>query len=84
MFSVVFDRRYSAEQVDRFVDALRLFKIGYSWAGPLSLAVPYNLAVVRPGRRWRGALVRFSVGLEDVQDLKDDLKAALLGAFGPT
>jgi hypothetical protein len=25
---------YSARQVDAFVDALQLFGIGYSWAGP--------------------------------------------------
>jgi len=32
LFSVVFDARYSMAQVDAFVDALKLFKIGYSWA----------------------------------------------------
>ena len=84
LFSVVFDERYERAQVHAFVDALTLFKLGYSWAGPVSLAVPYDFAVIRPGSRWRGTLVRFSLGLEDVQDLKDDLKAALLGAFGPT
>ena len=84
LFSVVFDERYARAQVHAFVDALKLFKLGYSWAGPVSLVVPYDFAVIRPGSRWRGTLVRFSLGLEDVQDLKDDLKAALLGAFGPT
>jgi cystathionine beta-lyase/cystathionine gamma-synthase len=44
LFSVMFDARYSAAQVDAFVDALRLFKLGYSWAGPVSLVVPYDLA----------------------------------------
>ena len=60
-----------------FVDALKLFKIGYSWAGPISLAVPYNMAVIRPGSAWRGTLVRFSLGLEDVDDLRADLAQAL-------
>jgi len=45
--------------------------------------VPYDLAVIRPGTAWRGTLVRFSLGLEDVQDLQDDLAQALRGAFGP-
>ena len=36
-----------AAQVDAFVDALRLFRIGYSWAGPVSLVVPYDLAAMR-------------------------------------
>ena len=77
LFSVVFDARHGARQVHAFVDALKLFKLGYSWAGPVSLAVPYDFAQIRPGSAWRGTLVRFSLGLEDVRDLQADLAAAL-------
>jgi len=77
LFSVVFDARHSPTQVHAFVDALKLFKLGYSWAGPVSLAVPYDLAVIRPGSAWHGTLVRFSLGLEDVRDLQADLAQAL-------
>ena len=77
LFSVVFDARHAAAKVHAFVDALKLFKLGYSWAGPVSLAVPYDLSVVRPGTAWRGTLVRFSLGLEDIGDLRADLAAAL-------
>jgi cysteine-S-conjugate beta-lyase len=77
LFSVVFDARFSAVQVDRFVDALKLFRIGYSWAGPVSLVVPYDLQVLRPGTAERGALVRLSIGLEAVADLQADLEQAL-------
>ena len=77
LFSVVFDPRYSAAQVDGFVDALRLFRIGYSWAGPVSLVVPYDLAAMRDRPAWRGTLVRFSVGLEGADDLIGDLQQAL-------
>ncbi len=77
LFSVVFDARYSAAQVDAFVDALRVFRIGYSWAGPVSLAVPYDLAQMRGDASWRGLLVRFSVGLEAVDDLIADSLNAL-------
>jgi cysteine-S-conjugate beta-lyase len=78
LFSVVFDDRYSVAQVDAFVDALRLFKIGYSWAGPVSLAVPYNVPSMRtkPAAH-AGVLVRFSIGLEAVDDLIADLQQAL-------
>jgi cystathionine beta-lyase len=78
LFSVVFDKRYSVEQVDRFCDALKLFKLGYSWGGPVSLVVPYDMHLLR-GDGWsnKGVLVRFSVGLEDVQDLRADLEQAL-------
>jgi len=87
LFSVMFDERYTAAQGDRFVDALRLFRIGYSWAGPMSLVVPYELASMRPeaARRrdhLRGHLVRLAIGLEAVADLRDDLAQALAQGFG--
>ncbi len=77
LFSVVFDERISPERVDAFVDALRLFKLGYSWAGPVSLAVPYDLATMRSAPAWKGTLVRFSLGLENVDDLIADCAQAL-------
>jgi cystathionine beta-lyase len=77
LFSVVFDERYSPAQVDAFVDALRLFKIGYSWGGPVSLVVPYDLSAMRTQPAWKGTLVRFSIGLEAVEDLLVDSEQAL-------
>lgn len=82
LFSVVFNERYSPQQVHAFVDALRLFKIGYSWAGPVSLAVPYNLKGMREEPAYNGTLVRFSVGLEAPADLIHDCQQAL-HALGP-
>jgi cystathionine beta-lyase len=84
LFSVLFDARFSVTQVDAFVDALRLFRIGYSWAGPMSLVVPYDLAAIRPQGEdgLQGHLVRFSLGLEAVPDLQADLAQALKLAFG--
>lgn len=80
LFSVMVDARHASAQVDAFCDALRLFKLGYSWGGPVSLVVPYDLESMR--ERWplqlkRGTLVRFSVGLEAVEDLQADLARAL-------
>ena len=77
LFSIVFDERYSAGQVDAFVDALRLFKIGFSWAGPVSLVVPYGLAAMRSNTAWKGTAVRFSLGFEAVDDLIADCAQAL-------
>ena len=77
LFSVVFDERHPRAQVDAFVDSLKLFRIGYSWAGPVSLVVPYDLASMRSKPPWAGTLVRFSLGLEDVADLIDDCHQAL-------
>ena len=75
---MLFDARFTAAQVDAFVDALRLFRIGYSWGGPVSLAVPYDLAPMRgAASSYAGTLVRFSIGLESSADLIADLDRAL-------
>lgn len=75
LFSVVFDARFDEAQVDRMVDALTLFGIGYSWGGPNSLVMPYRINSLRD--RWEGGvLVRFNVGLEDPTDLIADLARA--------
>ena len=77
LFSIVFDARYSSAQVDGFCDALKLFKLGYSWGGPVSLVVPYDVASMRRAWPHKGVLVRFSLGLEAVDDLRADLQQAL-------
>ena len=77
LFSVVFDDRFNAAQVDAFCDALKLFKLGYSWGGPVSLVVPYDIPSMRAAWPHKGVLVRFSMGLEAVQDLQADLASAL-------
>lgn len=78
LVSVVFAPGIEAARVDAFVDALKLFRIGWSWGGPVSLAVPYDLATLRDGAPGQvGALVRFSIGLEDVDDLIADAQQAL-------
>ncbi|TSE31805.1 Cystathionine beta-lyase [Tepidimonas thermarum] len=78
LFSVAFDADVTPAQVDAFCDALRLFRLGYSWAGPVSLCVPYDVPAMRT-RPWPHAprIVRLAVGLEDVADLQADLAQAL-------
>jgi cystathionine beta-lyase len=76
LFSIVFQQHFSREQVQKFVDELELFEIGYSWGGVTSLAVPYDLhSPKRPAYGHR--LVRLYVGLESVEDLKADVEQAL-------
>jgi len=82
LFSVVFDARYSAEQIDRFVEALELFAIGWSWGGACSLAMPYDVASMRTDWPHRGTLVRFYVGLEDEADLRADIERAMQSTLG--
>jgi cysteine-S-conjugate beta-lyase len=78
LFSVVFDERYSEAQTDRFVDSLKLFKIGFSWGGANSLCVPYRIQAMRKSWSGTGQLVRFNIGLEDPEDLIADIEQALV------
>jgi cystathionine beta-lyase len=87
LFSVVLAPRYPREQVDAFCDALKVFKLGYSWGGPMSLAVPYDIPGMRSAAlgTWKhqGILVRLSIGLEAVEDLQADLEQALQALHRP-
>lgn len=76
LFSMVVRADLGQDRVDAFLNGLRLFKLGYSWGGPVSLVVPYALKTMRqlPTSHLKsGALLRFSLGLEAVEDLIDDL-----------
>jgi cystathionine beta-lyase len=71
--------------VRRFADALRVFHLGVSWGGFESLALPN--AVVEAAYRGDplrpdipADLVRLSVGLEDPEDLWEDLERGLAAA----
>jgi cystathionine beta-lyase len=63
----------------RFIDALELFGIGYSWGGFESLALPADPARIRTATSWPNdnLLVRLSIGLEDPGDLIADLGRGL-------
>ena len=65
--------------VAAFVDGLELFTMGYSWGGYESLCIPVKLGKNRTARPWtaEGNLFRLHIGLEGVDDLKADLKAAI-------
>ena len=80
IFSVRFHAQYTVSQVEGFCDRLKRFKIGYSWGGPMSLVVPYDIPSMRAksGKRWdSGVVVRFCIGLENPLDLIEDLRESL-------
>jgi cysteine-S-conjugate beta-lyase len=84
LFSILLDPKFTRDQVDAFCDALRLFKLGYSWGGPMSLVVPYDLGTMRsvwPAHLKQGHLLRFSTGLEAMADLQADLAQAFATAL---
>lgn len=83
LFTFVFQDASEAQR-NRFVDALELFGIGYSWGGFESLALPVTPQTARdvmpwplPGLGGGGmSAVRLSIGVEDPQDLIEDLAQA--------
>ncbi len=83
LFSFIFNGGDAAARA-RFVDALKLFGIGFSWGGYESLVIPFDPARARSATAWPPAGwnpadklgVRLSIGLEDPGDLMRDLERA--------
>jgi cysteine-S-conjugate beta-lyase len=59
------------------LDGLKLFGMGYSWGGFESLAVPFRMNRYRSAKRddEAGWCIRIHAGLENTQDLIEDLEA---------
>ncbi|HEX2077788.1 MAG TPA: cystathionine beta-lyase [Longimicrobium sp.] len=83
VFSIVLAEGATRQAVETFVDALRLFQLGYSWGGVTSLAVPWFDLRRTHGPSYGGRLVRLNVGLEHVDDLTADLAQAFRRAGLP-
>jgi cysteine-S-conjugate beta-lyase len=84
LFSIIL-KPYPKKAVQRLLNALQIFGMGYSWGGFESLIVPFEAAPARTATVWKteGPALRLHIGLEDVEDLKRDLErgfAALAGA----
>jgi cystathionine beta-lyase, bacterial len=77
LFSIVFKEGTTREQVHAFVDALKFFKIGYSWGGVTSLVLAYDFTGTKGRPNFGHRLVRLNIGLEETSDLIADLQQAL-------
>ncbi len=77
LFAIALADRSEAD-ANLFIDALQLFGIGASWGGFESLAIPAMPRPARTAGAWpvAGPLVRIHVGLEDPDDLLEDLDQA--------
>lgn len=75
VFSIVLQPDWTPQHIERLLDSLSLFRLGFSWGGVASLAMVYpKLARLPDGQGPR--LVRLNIGLEEPQDLIDDLAQA--------
>ncbi|MER0239747.1 cystathionine beta-lyase [Fulvimarina sp. MAC8] len=81
LFSFVLNGDAAAAR--RFLDALSIFGLGYSWGGHESLAVLVDLfdRTIAKGPT-EGPLLRLQIGLEDVADLKADLERGFAASKG--
>ncbi len=75
LFSIVLDQHYNRAALGAMIDHMELFGLGYSWGGYESLILPES--PIRTATDWvpKGTLVRLHIGLEDPDDLKNDLDA---------
>ena len=78
LFSFVM-KEGTQDAINAFLDALHHFKMGYSWGGFESLVTAnLTLSHLRTSTGWQhGPLIRIHVGLEDTDDLIEDLAQAL-------
>ena len=81
LMSIEFDDKVD---IPRFCDGLRLFRLGVSWGGFESLALPARVGLAQAGEQnsmqrfgVSPNLVRLNLGLEDAEDLWADFTAAL-------
>ena len=77
LFSFVL-KPVNRKQVATFVNALKLFGIGSSWGGYESLVTAPNISALRTATQWAaaGPVIRLHIGLEDPDDLIDDITHA--------
>jgi cystathionine beta-lyase len=75
LFGVALKTGPSERAFHTFVDGMRLFGRGYSWGGFESLLIPMSPERTVVPLPYKGWLFRISAGLEDADDLIEDLAA---------
>ena len=66
-------------RIDAMLDGMRLFRMGFSWGGFESLILPTHPGRTRTATHWetQGPNLRLHIGLEDPDDLTEDLAEGL-------
>lgn len=86
LFSIILRPGFTRQALADMLDHLSIFGMGYSWGGFESLIIPFDCSAYRTATRWnpQGFGLRLQVGLEDIDDLKADLRAGLDRLSAPT
>lgn len=79
VFTIILDKKYTDAELSKFFNRFEVFSMGYSWGGYESLTVKLpDLANIRKSYSYgENTAVRFYLGLEDKQDLADDILTSL-------
>ena len=79
LFSIILDKHYSIEQLSNMLDNMSHFGIGCSWGGYESLILALDPKSSRTATKWEseGTLIRIYTGLEDIDDLIEDIESGL-------
>ena len=77
LFSIVLRGQFTRKGLASMLEGLTVFSMGFSWGGYESLIAPFDCAEYRTVTQWKpgGLTLRLQIGLEDVEDLKNDLDA---------
>lgn len=80
LFSFELKQKLTQQQLEVFMNYFELFTMAYSWGGFESLILynqPEEVMKIRPNiqRKLEGTLIRIHIGLENVNDLIEDLSA---------
>ncbi len=79
LFSVVLDPKFDKKALANMLDNMTIFGMGYSWGGFESLVIPFDCSSYRTVTQWApgGLTIRIQIGLENMEDLKFDLRDGL-------
>jgi cystathionine beta-lyase len=83
LFGVVLAQGTPVAGVNALVDAVELFGHGYSWGGYESLLIPAHPERSVAPCPYEGRLLRVSAGLEDADDLIEDLARGFAALRAP-
>lgn len=81
LFTVAFKPEYTPDAINRMIESYQYFGIGYSWGGFESLALPVHPNHLKHVRSVTDvaplSMVRYQIGLEHTEDLRQDLAQGL-------
>ncbi|OCG04816.1 cystathionine beta-lyase [Gilliamella apis] len=75
LFSIILSNEFSKKGLASMLDNFSVFGMGFSWGGFESLIIPFDCSDYRTATKWKpgGLALRLQIGLENLDDIKNDL-----------